>query len=187
MAARPRLLVLLALCLLLVGSGAAQAISGTDPVTISRTEYGIPHIRADDYQGLGFGEGYAFAQDNPCALVQQALTLAGDRSRWFGPTAPAPSLGLGGNSPTNLDSDLLYRSVNATGEIERLLATRAPFGPTAEVRAVVAGYVRGYNRYLHDQGVANLPDAACRGAAWMRPITELDVWRRAYQFVTGLL
>ncbi len=155
--------------------------------TIRRTEYGIPHILADDYQSLGYGEGYAFGQDNPCALVQQAITLAGDRSRWFGPTAAAPQLILQGPPPSNLDSDLYYRSVNATGQIQRLLATPAPFGPTAQVRALVAGYVRGYDRYLHDQGVANLPDAACRGAAWMRPITEPDVWRRVYQFATGTL
>jgi acyl-homoserine-lactone acylase len=31
---------------------------------IRRTEYGIPHILASDYGSLGYGYGYAFAQDN---------------------------------------------------------------------------------------------------------------------------
>ena len=37
--------------------------------TISRTSYGIPHIVADDWGGLGFGEGYAFAEDHLCSML----------------------------------------------------------------------------------------------------------------------
>jgi acyl-homoserine-lactone acylase len=32
---------------------------------IRRTSFGVPHIRASDERGLGFGIGYAYAQDNP--------------------------------------------------------------------------------------------------------------------------
>ena len=34
----------------------------------------------------------------------------------------------------------------------------------------------GYNRYLKDTGVANLP-APCKGAAWVRPIDDVDMMR----------
>jgi acyl-homoserine-lactone acylase len=49
----------------------------------------------------------------------------------------------------------------------------------------VSVYVAGYNRWLSETGVANISDPACRGAEWVRPITEMDVYRRFYQL--GLL
>lgn len=62
MAARPARLLALAMCLILVGSSMVEVASADrDPVVIHRTEYGMPHIQATDYAGLGFGEGYAFA------------------------------------------------------------------------------------------------------------------------------
>ena len=48
------------------------------------------------------------------------------------------------------------------------MAQPAPNGPRPEVREAVRGYVEGYNRYLRDVGVANLPDPACRGAEWVQ-------------------
>ena len=56
-----------------------------------------------------------------------------------------------------------------------------PNGPRPEVREAVRGYVAGYNRYLRETGVANLPDPACRGEAWVREIEEIDAYRRFYQ------
>ncbi len=45
----------------------------------------------------------------------------------------------------------------------------------------MTGYVAGYNKYLADTGVENLPDPRCRGAEWVKPISEIDVYRRFYQ------
>ena len=39
----------------------------------------------------------------------------------------------------------------------------------------------GYNRYLRDTRIENLPDPSCRGAQWVREIREIDVYRRFYQ------
>ena len=39
----------------------------------------------------------------------------------------------------------------------------SPNGPRPEVRELVRGYAAGYNRYLRETGVGNLPDPACRG------------------------
>jgi acyl-homoserine-lactone acylase len=156
--------------------------SGTGSVyaaTIRRTEYGIPHVLAADFGGLGYGYGHAFAEDNLCTLAEMVVTVSGDRSRHFGPDR------LSGDQTaftpvTNLDSDMYYRSLNDAGTVAQLEQKPAPLGPTVDLRALVAGYVAGYNRYLRDKGVQNLPDPTCRGQAWVRPMTATDMWRILY-------
>ncbi|MER6582226.1 penicillin acylase family protein [Nonomuraea sp. NPDC001023] len=149
------------------------AAAGRYSAEIRRTEYGIPHVSAKDHGGLGFGYGYAFAQDNLCVLASWVVTLRGERSRHFGPRALS-------DDPVrpvaNLTSDLYHRSVADSGVVRRLLARPAPIGPSAELRELVDGYVAGYNRYLDDTGVADLPDPTCRGKSWVGPITADDVW-----------
>ena len=148
---------------------------------IRRTEYGIPHIVARDYGSLGYGYGYAFAQDNLCVLADRVVTLRGDRSRYFGPTAtPGDPFADEEDASSNVASDVYYRGVRQSGVVRRLLARPAPLGPTAQLRRMVDGYVAGYNRYLRDTGVAKLPDPTCRGKAWVGPITALDVWSGIY-------
>ncbi|MEV4461108.1 penicillin acylase family protein [Microbispora sp. NPDC049633] len=158
---------------------AAEAAGGSYTATIRRTEYGIPHITAGDYGGLGFGYGYAFAQDNLCTLASWVVTLRGERSRYFGPKAES-------DDPVkpvvNLASDVYYKSVADSGVVRRLLARPAPVGPSDELRRLVDGYVAGYNRYLADTGVANLPDPTCRGKAWVGPITATDMWHNLLDF-----
>src|SRR2546428_2220849 len=72
------------------GSGGGSALAGSGPdaglrATIFRTAHGIPHIIADDFPGLGYGYGYALAQDNICVLADTYVTADGERSRYFGP------------------------------------------------------------------------------------------------------
>jgi acyl-homoserine-lactone acylase len=149
---------------------------------IRRTAYGIPHILAGDYGSLGYGYGYAFAQDNLCVMADRVITLRGERSRYFGPAANSgDTLGA---ATDNLDSDIYYQSLRKSGIVRRLLARPAPLGPTAQARQLVDGYVAGYNRYLHDTGVAHLPDPTCRGRAWVTPITATDVWTLIYDIDT---
>ncbi len=145
-------------------------------------QYGIPHILAGDYGSLGYGYGYAFAQDNLCVMADRVITLRGERSRYFGPAADSgDTLGA---ATDNLDSDIYYQSLRKSGIVRRLLARPAPLGPTAQARQLVDGYVAGYNRYLHDTGVAHLPDPTCRGKAWVTPITATDVWTLIYDIDT---
>ena len=54
-------------------------------VTVTRDRAGVPHIVARTFTGLGYGEGYAFAQDNLCTFAQDIVTVEGDRSRYFNP------------------------------------------------------------------------------------------------------
>ncbi|MER5350908.1 penicillin acylase family protein [Kitasatospora sp. NPDC002551] len=142
---------------------------------IRRTEFGVPHVLAQDFGGLGYGYGYAFAQDNLCQLADQVVTVRGERSRWYGPD------GRSVDRLPNLESDTYQQGVLRSGTVRRLLARPAPLGPTGEVRQLVDGYVAGYNRYLRETGVDRLPDPSCRGKEWVGPITADDLWNILYE------
>ncbi|MEU8758825.1 penicillin acylase family protein [Streptomyces sp. NPDC048659] len=163
----------------LTGPPAGPAAAGPDKPTIRYTEYGIPHIIASTWEGLGTGYGYAAAKDNICTLADTYVMVNAQRSRYFGPDGKA-SPGQSQNSTTNLNSDLYFQRVNDDRVVERLLAQPAPNGPEPEVKEAIRGYVQGYNRYLAETGVDGITDPACRGAAWVRPLTELDVYRHAH-------
>ncbi|MFF5932410.1 penicillin acylase family protein [Streptomyces sp. NPDC012508] len=162
-----------------VATGSAVAGPGPDKPTIRYTEYGIPHIVASDWEGLGTGYGYAAAKDNICTLADTYLMVNAQRSRHLGPAGKA-SPGQNQNSTTNLNSDLYFQRIKDNRVVERLLEKPAPDGPAPEVEEAIRGYVQGYNRYLSETGVNNISDPACRGAAWVRPITELDVYRHTH-------
>src|SRR4051794_14277148 len=96
-------------------------------VTITRTDYGIPHIVARDFGSLGYGYGYAFAQDNLCTMAADYITVEGQRSRWFG---PAKSYTMQGNGVTvsNLDSDFFWTEVHQSHIVQQLMAKAPPLG-----------------------------------------------------------
>jgi acyl-homoserine-lactone acylase len=182
------IMMLAPLCLLAVSAPPTWAARATGTAThgdghtaeIRRTEYGIPHVLAGNFGDLGFGYGYAFAQDNVCAMADQILTLRGERSKYFGPAASSPDGFVRG--ATNLASDTYFQGLRQAGVVQRLVDRPAPLGPTAQVRRLVDGYVAGYNRYLRDTGVAHLPDPTCRNKPWVGPITALDVWTGVNEF-----
>jgi acyl-homoserine-lactone acylase len=144
--------------------------------TVERTSHGIPHIRSDDFSGLGYGLAYAYAQDNVCMFADSLLTVRGERSRFFGPEAiaTAPANGEYGAASTffklkNEDSDFFFK---AYLDIEQLRA--AYQAGSKDARDMLAGYAAGYNRYLKD-AAGKLP-AACAKAAWVKPITVDDMY-----------
>ncbi|MFE6892507.1 penicillin acylase family protein [Streptomyces sp. NPDC057694] len=143
--------------------------------TIRYTEYGIPHIEAKDYTNLGFGTGWAQAADQVCTLADGFVTLRGERSRWFGADA-APDGSLS-SATGNLSSDLYFKGVRQSRTVEKLLATPAPAGPSKDVKDGMRGWAAGYNAWLKQNRVT---DPACKGAAWVRPVTELDVAARGF-------
>lgn len=151
-----------------VAQAGAAGAAGRTSATITRTTYGIPHIEARDWRGVGFGVAYAYAEDNLCLLAEEFATVAGERSKHFGPEAKAV---LGFEEVDNLSSDVFFRAVidlPALREGAKSLSPRA--------RDLMAGYVAGYNRFLKDAGADGIP-AACRGKAWVRPITDDDMLR----------
>ncbi|MGA5499715.1 penicillin acylase family protein [Streptomyces umbrinus] len=139
------------------------------------TEYGIPHVVAKDYPNLGFGTGWAQAADQVCVLADGFVTVRGERSRVFGPeAAPDGSLSSAGQ---NLSSDLYFRGVRDAGTVQKLLDQPAPRGPSRQVKDLMRGWAAGYNAWLKQKRIS---DPACRGAAWVRPVTALDVATRLY-------
>src|SRR4051812_2356679 len=160
-----------------------QTGSGPYNAVVRRTTHGIPHVLAADWGSLGFGYGYAFAEDNICTIAESYLTVAAQRSRYFGPDAGWNFRG-NGSVVNNLNSDFFYQRINDSGIVDRLANQPAPLGPKPEIKEGVKGYVAGYNRYLDKTGVNNISDPRCRGADWVHKIDERDVYRRFYQLAS---
>ncbi|MEU5317734.1 penicillin acylase family protein [Streptomyces sp. NPDC021056] len=143
--------------------------------TIRYTEYGIPHILAKNYTDLGFGTGWAQAADQVCTLADGFVTVRGERSRYFGPDA-APDFSLS-SAARNLSSDLYFQGVREARTVEKLLAEPAPRGPSRQAKDLMRGFAAGYNAWLEQNRVT---DPACKGAAWVRPVSALDVAARGF-------
>nr|WP_279635872.1 acylase [Pseudomonas daroniae] len=143
-------------------ASAAEDGAAAQSVEIRWTSFGVPHIRAADEHGLGYGIGYAYARDNLCLLADEVLTVRGERARFLGREGRSSS-GL-----DNLSSDLFFRWLNRSQALAEFRAAQSP-----AVRQLLSGYVKGFNRYLAD---AEQP-ASCRGAAWLRPLQEDDLVR----------
>jgi acyl-homoserine-lactone acylase len=149
-------------------SGCATTPSGPREVEIQRTTYGVAHIRAGDYESLAYGVAYAHAQDNVCQTADHLVTVRGERSRFFGATATGR---LGLRTLPNEQIDLFIRA-----HMDDAKLVRAYSQTSQEAQAMARGYVAGYNRYLADTGPDKVP-AACRNAAWVRPMVMLEYLR----------
>ena len=126
---------------------------------IRRTSFGVPHIRASDERGLGFGIGYAYAQDNLCLLANEVATVNGERARYFGPEQATLE------ERNNLASDVFFTWLNTPDAVAAFWSVQTP-----QIRQRIEGYVAGYNRYLKEQGAP----AQCQ-AGWVRPLVTGDL------------
>lgn len=152
-------------------------------VTVTRTEGGIPHIVGRTYGDVGFGYGFAFAQDNVCVMAKDYVTVEGQRSRWFGPHKSYLQRANGVRT-SNLASDEFWTEVRDSGIVGRLARRRPPLGPSPTLLGLLHGYVAGYNHYLASVGGSSgIHDPACHGQPWVRPITMQDAFLRFYQLV----
>ena len=140
----------------------STAIPVTYSADIQRTEFGIPHITAKDYKGLGYGVGYAFAEDNFCSLAREVVVSKGQSALY-----------LTDGTPDAINAavarDVFYTWYNSTERKAEFLAAQDP-----ETVDAVTGYAAGFSRYLRDKGVANI-DPTCANAAWVREITVDDL------------
>src|SRR5437762_891528 len=87
--------------LLIAASLRSVVAQGGYQAEIRRTSHGISHITAKDFGSLGFGEGYAFAQDHLCSLADQVVKVRGERARYFG----------AGEKNRHLNSDITMRAL----------------------------------------------------------------------------
>ena len=141
----------------------AQPAAADASAQIRRTSFGVPHIVARDERGLGYGVGYAYAQDNLCLLANEVLTVNGERSRHFGATGKTLE------QRDNLSSDLFFTWLNSQAAVDAFLQAQP-----APVQALLAGYASGYNRALAERRRQGLP-AECGTGEWVRPISSQDL------------
>lgn len=122
------------------------------------TSYGIPHVKADDWGGLGYGFAYAHATDGVCVYAKDVAMVNGELSARLGP------------GDGNFESDVFHRAIVTDEKLQHFVAEQ-----TDDMAQFSEGFVAGYNRFLDDHR-GRLP-ASCNDASWVRPITAADVAR----------
>ncbi|HZJ25811.1 MAG TPA: penicillin acylase family protein [Acidimicrobiia bacterium] len=127
---------------------------------IRRTTDGVPHVIADNVAGLGFGQGWAAAEDHACSLADQIVRVTSTRARWLGP----------GEDSENIESDFQFLAlgVAARAEADWKQASKAD-------REIITSFADGWDAYLDDVGSDGL-DGWCAGEPWVRPITPLELY-----------
>lgn len=128
-------------------------------VDITRTQYGVPHINAENWGSLGFGSGYAFAQDNYCVLMREIVFANGQSQRYFG------------DEGGDIASDFVFTWLGR--DARDLFYDQQP----ERLRQLMRGYADGLNLFLDETGIDALAegDAGCRNADWVRPVSVDDL------------
>ncbi|GAB59540.1 penicillin acylase family protein [Rheinheimera nanhaiensis] len=130
-----------------------------DKAEIRYTAFNVPHITATSYYGLGYGSGYAQAEENLCTLTEQIVKLKGQKSRYFGP----------GQQQVNLLSDFGYKILDYPGQAHSYLS-QLP----AEASELLHGFVSGFNARLTELTPETYP-SPCRQANWVAPLSATEL------------
>ncbi len=138
-----------------------------EEVDIAWTTHDVVHVRAKDWRGLGFGQGWACARENLGTIWDLAVKVRSERARHHG-------AGPDGNF---LASDLGYLALGITERAETLRAAQSE-----ELRELIAGYVAGCNAWLAEAVAA---DAVPDWCGSLEPLAEIDLYRMVVD--TGLL
>ncbi|PLW81308.1 peptidase S45 [Kineobactrum sediminis] len=157
-----RILILLFGAALLGCLDKAGPDAGLYRVEIVRTDYGVAHITADDFASLGYGEGYAAAEDHVCNISRALVAARGELARYFGP----------GEDDANIASDAVVRAMDIRAQALAALSLQ-----DEENLAWLKGYADGYNRYLSSTNGSNV-GSWCDGAPWVHSVTDLDLMSR---------
>src|SRR5271165_6409538 len=108
-------------------------------VSLTRTAGGVANISGGSFADVGFGIGYAQAQDGICVLAETFLTVEGERSAFLGPEGVFKNESEGGAQFTNLNSDIYWTSIRRGHTIQNLLKLPYPQGPATEGLEAVKG------------------------------------------------
>ena len=179
-----RQLSILCTSLLLLGCTGTDSIFKSDDVVVEElslsqschakvrwTSYGIPHVLASDYQGVGLGLGYACGKDNLKVMAEQLLKVRGERARYFG----------AGDSNEYLNSDITYTSLNLLGRAQEEFSELSE-----ELQSLFYGYAQGFNRAVRENR---------NKEEWIKSATAEDFYayslsiallRGTYQFVDAI-
>jgi acyl-homoserine-lactone acylase len=139
----------------------AAVSNGMLTADITRTDYGVPHIKANTLQEVAFGAGYAYAEDNHCLLIDQITKAKGERSLYFGPhvDGSAPNqFGITDFGPgdfLNIISDFSFKATLA------METAAEKYDMMSEAsKAMLEGYTAGFNLYLASSASANITNPA---------------------------
>ena len=137
-------------------------------VQIVRTEFGIPHILAEDLKAMGFGLGYVQSEDFSASIATALIESRGTMARHVGREA--------------LDDDFVSRGAHA-----RAVQTFSRLDPRTQ--DVYSGFAEGVNHYLRLHR-SEFPD-------WIQPdftgvdalARDVQTWSRgdAARFVRNLM
>jgi len=152
-------------------SGLSACGSDSDPkVDIRYTEFGVPHIKADNYYGVSYGQGYTHAQDNMCTLAEQVIAVRSEKAKVMG----------AGDGDASINQDF---GVLALGVYQQAQDTFAELDATH--KAVLNGYVDGFNFAVNEKGDASNYPSPCRDADWIPEVSAVDL--HAYHLRLALL
>ncbi len=135
---------------------AENEVNADYQVKIVRTTHGVPHITADDYGSLGYGEGYAAAEDHLCNICDAVITARGEQSLYFG----------AGDKNENVIGDVVHRALRLHDKSTEIFSQLPE-----ENQRWIEGYARGFNRYLKDNEVTSW----CKGDKFVGQITAVDL------------
>ncbi len=122
-------------------------------VEIVRTEYGVPHILAEDLKAMGFGMGYVQSEDYGAAVALRLVRSRGTYARHLG--------------FDSIDGDFVGRTVH-----QRAVETFSRLDPRAQ--DVYEGFAQGVNHYVRLHPV-EFPE-------WLAPtFTAVDAHARDVQ------
>ena len=160
---------------------AIQTGSGPYNAAIRRTAHGIPHIFARDFPSARLRLRLRVRPGQP--LHDRRHLRDGRRASARATSAPTTGWRFQGNGVDRQQPQLRLLLPADQRHRGRREAARAAAAARADARDQ-AGRARLRGRlqpYLRETGVDKLPDPRCRGKAWVRPIDEMDVYRRFYQ------
>ncbi len=131
------------------------------------TEFGIPHVTADDWGSLGYGAGYSYASENYCVAMREYVRANGESARFLGDDG-------------NINDDLVYKLYNRDERVQSMIDELPDY-----VVEMLEGYVAGLNRYLRETGVDQLAEGpeGCRGAEWVREVELADAIRLVHKSI----
>ena len=89
----------------------------------------VANISGENFADIGFGIGYAQAQDGICLLAETFMTVDGERSAFLGPEGVFTNEAEGGLQFTNLNSDIYWASVKAESHGPETAEASLPAGP----------------------------------------------------------
>ncbi|MFT6092929.1 MAG: acyl-homoserine-lactone acylase, partial [Pseudohongiellaceae bacterium] len=131
-----------------------------EEVSLRWTSHGIPHVKANSWEGLGYGFAHAVATNTVCVLAKELITVRGETAKYFG------------DAGQNINGDAFHKALLNPSKINEYLASASQ-----ENKEMDKGYAAGYNNFL-EVNRGQLP-ASCNNADWVKPIDVNDLAKLA--------